>query len=137
MAAEDDREQDSGGDTFVARLRGLTDALMAATRAPAEALESTTRSFRPGALRLPPMPGALSAQQLRTIVEDVRAKRAQVQAFRAQLEVFDQQLAAFEESLEPLVEWSRNWADLERSLTDLWPRGLGGTGGSGPGPGPR
>ena len=67
----------------------------------------------PGAF---PLPGALSATQLRSIAESVAAQRRSIEALQAQLTAFDGQLAVLEQILGPLAEWSGTWADLEQRL---------------------
>jgi hypothetical protein len=80
----------------------------------------------PGSAGVPALPDPLvppatsSAAQLQAVLDDLAARRAQVQALRAQLGLFDEQLAALETSLGPLLEWTRAWAGMERTMTDLW-----------------
>jgi len=69
---------------------------------------------------MPPMPATLSAQQLQAVLDDLAARRAQVQALRGHLETFDEQLGALESNLRPLAEWTKTWADLEKSVGDFW-----------------
>jgi hypothetical protein len=64
-------------------------------------------------------PATMSTTQLRTVLADLGARRAQVQALRAQLGAFDEQLATLEASLRPVYEWARVWADLEQTA-GLW-----------------
>lgn len=68
----------------------------------------------------PVPPATLSAQQLRAVLDDLAARRAQVQALQTQLGLFDEQLATLETSLGPLLEWARTWADVEGAVADLW-----------------
>ena len=97
-------------DEFVNQLRGFTDrALSLAGAVPSKlALPS-----------LPSPPGALSAAQLRSIAQTVRAQRTSIAAMQAQLEAFDQQMAVFERILDPLVDWSATWARLEEAVGDF------------------
>jgi hypothetical protein len=97
-------------DDFVSQLRGFTDR----ARSMAGAV--------PSRLRLPALPsppGAMSAAQLRAVVQTVSAQRQSIAAMRAQLDAFDQQLAVFERLLEPLVDWSASWARLEEAVGDF------------------
>ncbi|MGY1915401.1 hypothetical protein ABC795_10380 [Blastococcus sp. HT6-30] len=97
-------------DEFVSQLRFFTD------RARTLAGSATSRLPLPA---LPSPPGAMSAAQLRAIMEMVTAQRTSIAAMRAQLDAFDQQLAVFERILDPLVEWSGSWARLEEAVGDL------------------
>ena len=65
-------------------------------------------------------PATLSARQLQAVLDDLGARRAQVEALRTQLGLFDEQLAALETSLGPVLEWTRAWAGMEQTMTDLW-----------------
>ena len=62
-----------------------------------------------------PLPGALSATQLKSIAESVAAQRRSIEALQAQL-AFDGQLAVLEQILGPLAGVSGAWADLEQRL---------------------
>jgi len=66
-------------------------------------------------------PGALSAAQMASITDGIAAQRRSIEALQAQLSSFDEQLAALEQILDPLAQWSRTWADLERQLFSLGP----------------
>jgi hypothetical protein len=68
-----------------------------------------------------PTPGALSAQQMKSITANVAAQRKSIQALRAQLAAYDQQLAALERFLGPLAEWSGRWAELEKLMLNPGP----------------
>ena len=48
------------------------------------------------------------------------ARRTQVQTLRDQLTTFDEQLGMLEASLQPVVEWTRTWAALEKSVSEFW-----------------
>ena len=95
---------------FVAQLRAITGRL--------EGLAGTPAWLPPvpGAF---PLPGALSATQLRSIAESVSAQRRSIEALQAQLTAFDGQLAVLEQILGPLAEWSGAWADLEQRLVSM------------------
>jgi hypothetical protein len=67
----------------------------------------------PGTL---PLPGGLSAAQMTSIADSIAAQRRSIAALQAQLSSFDEQLAVLEQILDPLAEWSRTWAELERRL---------------------
>ena len=60
-----------------------------------------------------PLPGALSAKELKSISSSVAAQRSSIQSLQAQLKAFDEQLEVLEGILGPLAEWSSRWADLE------------------------
>ena len=64
------------------------------------------------------------------MLDDLAARRAQVQALRSHLETFDEQLGALESNLRPLAEWTKTWADLEKSVGDFWR--MPGSGGQAP-----
>jgi hypothetical protein len=81
----------------------------------------------PGMPTMPAMPATMSAQQMETFLDDLAARRAQVQALITQLESFDEQLGTLEASVRPFVEWTRMWADLEKTLGEFWrPPGASG-----------
>ena len=97
-------------DEFVNQLRGFTE------RARSLAGAVPSKLALPS---LPSPPGALSAAQLRSIAQTVRAQRTSIAAMQAQLEAFDQQRAVFERILGPLVDWSASWARLEEAVGDF------------------
>ena len=97
-------------DEFVNQLRGFTDRARSAAGAVPSKLPFPT---------LPSPPGAMSAAQLKAIVQAVQAQRQSIAAMQSQLEAFDQQMAVFERILDPLVEWSSTWARLEEAVGDL------------------
>jgi hypothetical protein len=97
-------------DEFVNQLRGFTE------RARSLAGAVPSKLALPS---LPSPPGALSAAQLRSIAQTVRAQRTSIAAMQAQLEAFDQQMAVFERILDPLVDWSATWARLEEAVGDF------------------
>ena len=100
---------------------GLVEAFIAQMGAITGGLEGLAGS---GA-RLPPvpsafpLPGALSAAQLRSIAESVAAQRRSIEALQAQLSAFDEQLAVLEQILGPLAKWSSTWAELEQRLLTM------------------
>jgi hypothetical protein len=69
---------------------------------------------------LPTMPATMSAEQMETFLQDLAARRAQVQALVTQLERFDEQLGTLEAGVRPFVEWTRMWADMEKTMTEFW-----------------
>jgi hypothetical protein len=78
-------------------------------------------SMRPPVLPdLSGSPATASARQVEAVLDDLAARRAQVRALQAQLVGFDEQLGALEASLRPLLEWTRNWSELERALGGFW-----------------
>ena len=74
------------------------------------------KPLTPGSI---PLPGGLSAAQMRSIADSIAAQRRSIAALQAQLSSFDEQLAVLEQILGPLAEWSRTWAELERRLLSL------------------
>ena len=111
-----DDEQDISG-----VIPGLAEAFIAQLRAITGGLEGLAGS---GA-RLPPvpgpfpLPGALSAVQLRSVAEGVAAQRRSIETLQAQLTAFDGQLAVLEQILSPLAEWSSTWAEFEQRLLSM------------------
>ena len=73
----------------------------------------------PSARSALPLPGALSAAQIKSIAGSIAAQRSSIAALQAQLSSFDEQLAVLEQILGPLAEWSRTWADLEQRLLNM------------------
>jgi hypothetical protein len=94
---------------WIVQLRTITEGLAGMTGLSESVLPQSVPS-----LRGLPLPGALSAAQLRSIASGVAAQRSSIAALQAQLVVFDEQLAALEEIIGPLAEWSKTWADFER-----------------------
>jgi hypothetical protein len=97
---------------------GLVQEFISQLRATTERLESLTGfgehlPTAPGAL---PLPGALSANQMKSIIDSIAAQRRSIEALKAQLSSFDEQLAALERILGPFTEWSKTWAELEERL---------------------
>ena len=100
---------------------GMVQEFIAQLRAATGRLEDLAgfggrRPSAPGAL---PLPGALSAAQMRSIAESIAAQRRSIEALKAQLSSFDEQLAVMEQILGPLAEWSRTWSDLEERLLNM------------------
>jgi hypothetical protein len=108
---------------FISQLRGITEGVEGLVRL-GEHLPSV-----PGSL---PLPGSLSAAQLKTIADSIAAQRRSIEALKAQLTSFDEQLVVLEQILGPLAEWSSKWAELEHRLVNLGraPKAGGGSAGS-------
>jgi hypothetical protein len=104
------------------QLRAAADRIMAAWTTAAGSAAVT-----PSLPALPTMPATMSARQTEALLEDLAARRAQVQALKTQLEAFDDQLGSLEANLRPLLEWTRTWAKMERTLTERWPPLSGGS----------
>lgn len=68
----------------------------------------------------PNLPATLSARQVQAVLDDIGARRAQVRALLTQLEAFDKQLGALEANLQPVLEWTRTWADVEKAVSEFW-----------------
>ena len=98
------------------QLRAAADRIMAAWTAAAGQAAGAT----PALPTLPSMPATMSAEQLDTFLDDLAARRAQVQALVTQLQGFDEQLGTLEASVRPFGEWTRTWADLEKSMMQFW-----------------
>jgi hypothetical protein len=71
-------------------------------------------------LPAPTLPATLSARQVQAVLDDIGARRAQVRALLTQLETFDQQLGSLEANLQPVLEWTRAWADVEKAVGEFW-----------------
>ncbi len=97
---------------FIAQLRRMADQLdVTKTKGlPMPAMPAF------GSLPMLPPPGALSAAQLSAMSSAVAAQRGSIEGLVAQLRAFDEQLDVLERILEPLAEWSRTWAEMERSM---------------------
>jgi hypothetical protein len=109
---------------FAAQLRAAADRMMAGWTAATGTGASATPSL-PG---LPPMPATMSAQKIQALLDDLAARRAQVQALTSQLQQFDEQLGTFEASIRPFLEWTRTWADLEKTMGEFWRPSSGASG---------
>ena len=111
-----DNEQSTSGlvpslvQGFIAQLRGITEGLERLARF-GEHLPSVD-----GVL---PLPGTLSAAQLRSIADSIAAQRRSIEALKAQLSSFDEQLAVLEQILGPLAQWSSKLAELEERLLNV------------------
>jgi hypothetical protein len=101
---------------FAGQLRAAADRIMASFSAAAGTPAAASTPL-PG---LPAMPATMSAQKMESFLEDLAARRAQVQALVTQLQAFDEQLGTLESSVRPFVEWTRAWADLEKTWGDFW-----------------
>jgi hypothetical protein len=99
------------------QLRAAADRVMAGWSA---AATSAAGASKPAMPALPAFPATMSATQIQSLLDDLAARRAQVQALITQLETFDEQLATFETSVRPLLEWTRTWADLEKTISEFW-----------------
>jgi hypothetical protein len=97
---------------FIAQLRRMADQLdVTKTKGlPMPAMPAF------GSLPMLPPPGALSAAQLSAMSSAVAAQRGSIEGLVAQLRAFDEQLDVLQRILEPLAEWSRTWAEMERSM---------------------
>jgi hypothetical protein len=115
-----DEEKATGGipgpmQQFVNQLRRMTADMERLTGLGGPLPPRTTVPMMPGL----PMPGALSAKELKSISSNIKAQRQSIQALQAQLTAFDQQLEVLEGILGPLSEWSGRWAELEQLLINL------------------
>jgi len=111
------------------QLRDAADQLMAGWTAAAGSMSGGVPLSRPAMPQFPALPATMSAQQVQQVLDDLSARRVQVQTLRDQLSTFDEQLGMLEASLRPVVEWTRTWAALEKSVSDFWRAG-GGAGSS-------
>jgi hypothetical protein len=96
---------------FIAQFRGIAQELEGRVAGLGEHL--------PPALGALPLPGALSAAQLRTVADSIAAQRRSISALQAQLSAFDEELAVLERILGPLATWSGTWAALEKRLLTM------------------
>jgi hypothetical protein len=114
----DDSTPGSGGSgagpffDFIAQLRRMADQL---DRTKNLGMPMPTMPAL-GSLPMLPPPGALSAAQLSAMNSAVAAQRGSIDGLIAQLRAFDEQLEVLERILGPLAEWSRTWADMERTM---------------------
>ena len=99
---------------WIARLRGITEELAGMT-----GLSETLFAQSISSLRGLPLPGGISAAQLKAVASSVAAQRSSIAALQAQLAAFDEQLAALEGILGPLAEWSKTWAEFERMVMNV------------------
>jgi hypothetical protein len=115
---------------LAAQLRAAADRMMAGWTAAAGSMAAAGRAAGgapaggtaapPAFPTLPKMPATMTADQIQKLVDDLAARRAQVQALKTQLEAFDEQLGTLEASVRPFLEWTRTWADFEKTMTELW-----------------
>ena len=110
---------------FVAQLRRMTSYMEGLTRLGVPLPPTTSLPSVAGV----PLPGALSAKELKSISTTVAAQRSSIQSLQAQLTAFDEQLGILEGIIGPLTEWSSRWADLEGMVVNLG-RPPGGKAGS-------
>jgi hypothetical protein len=108
---------------FAGQLRAAADRIMAgwtaASTSAVGAMAGAAAPAGPALPTLPQMPATLSAEKMEAFLEDLAARRAQVQALVTQLQAFDEQLGTLESGLRPFVEWTRTWADLEKTMTEF------------------
>lgn len=105
-----DDEQGTSGEAS-----GLAQELIALLRGIADGLTKFTQHL-PSAPGVLPLPGTISAAQLKSISDSIGAQRRSIEALKSQLSAFDEQLAVLEQLLDPLAQWSRKWAELEERL---------------------
>jgi hypothetical protein len=108
---------------FIAQLRRMADQLDV-NRSKGLSMPAMPAMPAFGSLPMLPPPGALSAAQLSAMSSAVAAQRGSIEGLVAQLRAFDEQLDVLERILGPLAEWSRTWAEMERSML---PRGTSDT----------
>jgi len=100
---------------FIAQLRRMADQLDV-TRSKGLSMPGMPAMPAFGSLPMLPPPGALSAAQLSAMSSAVAAQRGSIDGLVAQLRAFDEQLDVLERILGPLAEWSRTWAEMERTM---------------------
>jgi hypothetical protein len=124
----DDSTPGSGGSgagpffDFIAQLRRMADQLDMTKNLGMPVPSMPTMPALSSMPMLPP-PGALSAAQLSAMNSAVAAQRGSIEGLISQLRAFDEQLEVLARILGPLAEWSRTWADVERTMM---PPGTGG-----------
>jgi hypothetical protein len=117
----DDSTPGSGGSgagpffDFIAQLRRMADQLDM-TKNLGMPMPAVPTMPALGSLPMLPPPGALSAAQLSAMNSAVAAQRGSIEGLISQLRAFDEQLEVLERILGPLAEWSRTWADVERTM---------------------
>lgn len=109
---------------FVSQLRRMTAYMEGLTRLGVPLPVQSSVSSIAGM----PLPGALSAKELKSIASNVAAQRSSIQALQAQLSAFDEQLGVLEGILGPLAEWSGRWADIESTMLKMSHLPAGGQG---------
>lgn len=87
-----------------------------------------TAGKQPAVPALPALPATLSTEKVQGVLDDLADRRAQVAALRDSLTAFDEQLGMLEAGLRPVLEWTKSWADLEKSISEFWR--LPGSGGA-------
>jgi hypothetical protein len=100
---------------FIAQLRRMADQLDV-NRSKGLSMPGMPAMPAFGSLPMLPPPGALSAAQLSAMSSAVAAQRGSIEGLVAQLRAFDEQLDVLERILGPLAEWSRTWAEMERTM---------------------
>ncbi len=101
--------------SFLGQLRSMAEQF--STLGPGAFPFAGTPGDRPRTTSLPPLPGSLTAAQLRAIAASVAAQRSAIAAMTEQLGAFDSQLEVLESIIAPLVRWSQTWADAEKTFT--------------------
>jgi len=73
----------------------------------------------------PSLPATFSAEKVQRMLDDLADRRNQVQGLRDSLAAVDEQLGQLEAGLGPMLEWTRGWAELEKTMSGFWrpPRG--------------
>jgi hypothetical protein len=110
---------------FAAQLRAVADRMMTGWTAAAGSMAAgpatpPSMPTMPTMPKMPKMPATMTADQIQALVDDLAARRAQVQALKTQLEAFDDQLGTLEASVRPFLEWTRTWADFEKTVSEFW-----------------
>ncbi len=100
---------------FLAQLNAMT-ARLWGLNAPLDPLSMNSLSSVTSLPSLPQL-GSLSAAQFKAMTTAVAAQRLGIEAMTAQLQAFDEHLAALQTILEPLLEWSKTWATLEKQVS--------------------
>ncbi|MGD0376227.1 MAG: hypothetical protein ABSB01_16770 [Streptosporangiaceae bacterium] len=121
----DEHESTPGGipgltQEVMAQLRNLNDRLAGLTGLGASLPTLPSLTSLPGLKNLP-VPGAMTAAQLKSIATTVAAQRSSIDALKNQLTSFDEQLGLLERILGPLADWSSKWAQVEDRLMKLHP----------------
>ena len=77
----------------------------------------------------PSLPATLSAEKVQGMLADLADRRKQVQALRDSLAAVDEQLGQLEAGLRPMLEITRGWAELEKTMSGFWrpPHGASGS----------
>lgn len=72
-------------------------------------------------IRLPLLPGALTADQVDVLAHAIATQRIQLKAFSEQISTLDEQLAVLERLLAPLVKGSAMVAAVEKGVVEVLP----------------